>query len=115
MKPVCVITNKQSYMEYESTYKFLSNRRYHHSDKGCHIEMIIQKSPGRTNNNIMIKKYCKTHDIMCSKTGWEEGWYLGTNSRLLTAPTEKLRVCIKCRKKFRVKKNTKVNICQSCH
>ena len=26
-------------------------------------------------DTIAITKICKTHNVLCSKTGWELGWY----------------------------------------
>lgn len=64
----------------ETPYKvedYLQHNRYHHSMKGCECEMRIRR---RDNHNIAINKFCITHNILCSKTGWELGWYLGRKS-----------------------------------
>ena len=77
--------------------KYLEHKRFHDSQKGCDIEMIIKKtSDGR---GLMINRICKTHNINCSKTGWEIGWYLGKNSKLglYTA------ICCDCGKETRTK------------
>ena len=73
--------NPEGYAEY------LENEHYHHEDKGCEIVMIaitptnwkpfIAKKP----KGILINKFCKTHRKMCSKTGWELGWYSGEDCR----------------------------------
>lgn len=57
---------------------YLPHEKYHSFLKGCECEMKITRSD---NHNISVHKYCKTHGVMCSKTGWELGWYQGTNSR----------------------------------
>lgn len=61
--------------------KYLPHERYHSFLKGCKCTMKITRSD---NHNISIHKYCKTHGVMCSKTGWELGWYQGTNSRTVS-------------------------------
>lgn len=60
---------------------YLSNKHYHHSDKGCQIEMTIEMGnrPGEPSLPGVVKK-CLTHNCICSKTGWEKGWYQGTPS-----------------------------------
>jgi hypothetical protein len=62
---------------------YLKNNKYHHSVKGCKIEMMIGRSKNFNNNNATIMKWCKTHKKYCSKSGWELGWYQGTYSPLL--------------------------------
>ena len=54
------------------------NDKFHYSEKGCDIEMRIEKR----NERLGLFKYCKTHKVLCSKTGWELGWYQGTKSTL---------------------------------
>ncbi len=64
------------------------NDKYHHSLKGCDIEVIVEV----VNENVRVNKYCKTHQILCSKTGWELGWYMGTKSVII----EKAEYCLNC-------------------
>ena len=63
---------------------YLSNEHYHSFLKGCDCEMIIKEKDGYgkffDSKNMYVNKYCKTHKVMCSKTGWEIGWYQGTKS-----------------------------------
>lgn len=86
--------------------KYLKHKRFHDSEKGCDIEMTTKKS---SDGYVIINRFCKTHNVTCSKTGWEIGWYLGDNSKLglYTA------VCCDCGKEIRTKA---INFkrCSSC-
>jgi len=64
---------------------YLENEHYHHSDKGCQIEIAIEMGtrPGELPCPGVVKK-CLTHSCVCSKTGWEKGFYNGTDSRIPT-------------------------------
>jgi len=55
---------------------YLSNPLYHHKDKGCDTRLY------KTNigDSLVYNKECLTHNVNCSKTGWEMGWYGGTKS-----------------------------------
>jgi hypothetical protein len=60
---------------------YLHHSRYHSFLKGCECEMRIipnKRCDGYEDN--AVNKYCKTHKVMCSKTGWEIGWFHGTKS-----------------------------------
>ena len=71
---------------------FLDNKHFHHTEKGCRVEMIevVASSGDRA-----INKICKTHNKRCSKTGWEIGWYMGTRS------DDKSRICRNCKQEFK--------------
>lgn len=89
---------------------YLPHERFHSRDKGCDIEMVVMigdsihsyyKSP-------VVSRICHTHNVRCSKTGWEWGWYLGTSSKFKYKSCEKCghpfnyqhesaRYCSKCR------------------
>ncbi len=88
--------------------QYLSHNKYHHSKKGCKIEMLIGKSKDLNNNNVTIMKWCKTHKKMCSKTGWELGWYQGNYSPILESPEKNYKLTfVKCscgRKHLKAKK-----------
>lgn len=58
--------------------KYLKNKHYHHSEKGCKIEMGIEygNRKGELPQPGVVKR-CLTHNVVCSKTGWEKGWYAG--------------------------------------
>jgi len=60
---------------------YLENEHYHHSDKGCQIKMeiIMGNRPGEIPYPGVIKR-CLTHNVICSKTGWEKGWYGGNKT-----------------------------------
>ena len=66
--------------------EYLKNDKYHSSDKGCDCEIIEEKGKiysktRNENNNIAVLKYCKTHNVLCSKTGWELGYFHNSNSK----------------------------------
>ena len=70
----------------EGADEYLSHEHYHSFLKGCDCEIVlknIKRNGNFPNETVMVNKYCKTHKVMCSKTGWEVGWYGGTktNSR----------------------------------
>lgn len=86
---------------------YLYHDKFHHTDKGCKCEMRKSSSE---ECNLHITKYCLTHDKTCSKTGWELGWYLGTNSRVLFDDTINCKRCGKT-----VLKMTRVHkYCHEC-
>lgn len=60
---------------------YCKDEHYHSFLKGCDCEMIIKRN--EFDDFALVNKFCKTHQVMCSKTGWELGWYRGTNSRAL--------------------------------
>jgi hypothetical protein len=57
---------------------YLPNEHFHHRCKGCEVKMEKNRVD---DENVIINKICQTHNIKCSKTGWELGWYLGYSSR----------------------------------
>lgn len=64
-------------MQEENGSKKELNQHCHSSAVGCVMTRIIgAKWCGKNVENY----YCLTHDKLCTKTGWELGWYLGTNS-----------------------------------
>lgn len=75
-----------------------NNEKFHFSDKGCDIEMRLEKNE----DCYGLYKYCKTHKVLCSKTGWELGWYQGTKSVIDV-------YCINCNKKIQ-----HGNFCKHC-
>lgn len=70
---------EESYFNSPYYHDFLSHERFHHSEKGCQVEMCKAVS---NDNHLSITKKCLTHNVECSKTGWELGWYLGTENRI---------------------------------
>lgn len=60
--------------------EYLENKHFHSFLKGCECEMKIIPASTLYKTNVLINKYCKTHGVMCSKTGWEIGWYGGSKS-----------------------------------
>ena len=78
-KPMLVNFNREVY--YPDCYvEYLSHPKYHHSDKGCNCVVQILQREGSTRSVINI--LCLTHNIMCSRTGWEIGWYMGEDSQV---------------------------------
>ena len=94
--------------------KYLSNDKYHHSLKGCDCEIAIKQSTTYKQDdkyyNLMINKKCKTHNVMCSKTGWELGYYMGTNSSIL----DRYFNCKKCGCEFIVNIHSRLVYCKKC-
>ena len=73
--------------------QYLDNEHYHHSDKGCDVEVLVltdKRNDGKGNKS--VNKICHTHSKVCSKTGWELGWYMGTESKTLFRE----RTCVIC-------------------
>ena len=69
----------------EGADEYLSHEHYHSFLKGCDCEIVlknIKRNGNFPNETVMVNKYCKTHKVMCSKTGWELGWNQGTKSTL---------------------------------
>lgn len=60
----------------------LDNDKFHHTEKGCDMELKPHKA---NDGNWSQEYYCHTHSVLCSKTGWELGWYQGTNSNEIYA------------------------------
>lgn len=64
-------------MQDERDLRNESNQHFHSSAKGCSLTQIHgAKWSGKDIENY----YCLTHGVICTKTGWELGWYLGTKS-----------------------------------
>lgn len=85
--------NKYNSLNYKD---YLTHERFHHSEKGCEVEIIASKREG----NYAVLKFCKTHNVLCSKTGWESGWYQGEE----TAKTDQIiSHCIVCGKEIILK------------
>lgn len=71
--------------------EYLPNEHYHSFLKGCDCEIrIFSGVRGDDKENKSVQKYCKTHGVLCSKTGWELGWYLGTRSQYPAPPQNRL-------------------------
>ena len=69
---------------------YLLNDKYHSFLKGCECEMrIVSGVRGDDKENKAVNKFCKTHNVLCSKTGWEIGWFHGTKS--VNPAPEKIR------------------------
>lgn len=85
----------------------INNEHYHHSLKGCDIEVKI--SNGDFGNCKEV--YCKTHKVLCSKTGWEYGWYTGNNNRIYKDFL--ISNCVMCGKEIESKYGTRL-YCDKC-
>ncbi|MDA3803159.1 MAG: hypothetical protein PF488_04720 [Patescibacteria group bacterium] len=88
--------------------EILTNEHYHHQDKGCNVKIRISRNK---RGDRCKEVYCHTHKVLCSKTGWEYGWYSGTNNRLY----EDLITtnCIICGKELESKNGNKL-YCSDC-
>lgn len=65
----------------------------------------------RIDNSVLELVYCKTHKIMCSKSGWELGWYLGTRSIDLMFKNK--AICLMCKKEFYCRTSSQ-KYCKTC-
>lgn len=87
----------------------LEHEKYHHSYKGCEIEMkLMSKYNGKSKT--VVNKFCKTHNILCSKTGWELGHYQGTQSKGLM----RVHYCQMCGKEIH-SHQPRVYFCKECY
>ena len=75
------------------------NDKFHHSLKGCEIELSLVKS-GRSDEDkiLSLSKYCKTHNKKCLRSGWEIGWWQGKCNEHQLYPVE--ISCLNCGDKF---------------
>lgn len=89
---------------------FLNNDKFHHSHKGCLVEMRLNKAE---KGNLSINKICLTHNKTCSKTGWELGWYMGTNSRMAWGAGKYTKKCAKCKTEYLAKARNQ-KYCYKC-
>lgn len=71
-----VILHEEDYYNAEGYADFLPSSEFHHSDKGCKIEMlkVWRGRPGEEKVEVIIKR-CLTHGVDCHKEGWEIGHY----------------------------------------
>lgn len=75
---------------------YLKNPHYHHSDKGCKIEMGVEYGNRKGEISMPgVVKRCITHNKFCSKTGWEKGW----DSKGRTD----INICVDCGKEINSK------------
>ena len=86
---------------------FLSNKKFHDIRKGCNVISFQE----RADKGILELKKCLTHNVICSKTGWEDGWYMGTKSKEL--PSKYKRKCKGCQEIFFTNKNNQY-YCNKC-
>lgn len=86
---------------------YLSNEKFHDSKKGCDIKMITKKSSD--GKYVAVSRFCKTHNVICSKTGWELGWYMGTESKKTIQEFN----CIICGKPI-YSSNCNIRYCKEC-
>lgn len=87
----------------------LSNIHFHSEHKGCEMTFdYINTNIGGT----LINCYCHTHNVRCSKTGWELGWYAGTFNKDVYKPrSHKFSTC-SCGRKYFDKGN---GMCRFCY
>jgi len=103
-----VILHTEDYYNESGYADFLSNEEFHHSDKGCQIEMKVVKRgrPGERKVEVVIK-HCLTHGVDCHKEGWQIGHY---NKVRLTCDcgkelTGRNVYCNDCKKRLRKERN----------
>ncbi len=62
----------------------MNKDKFHSHDRGCKLLQInLKRSDVKDPHGEMECVYCETHEVLCSKTGWEMGWYQGTESKKL--------------------------------
>lgn len=88
----------------DSYADFLNNEHFHHSDKGCEIQMSVRMGGRPGEKKIpMIYKKCLTHNVDCYKEGFEIGFFGGKK-------TDNTNLC-KCGNEPMTKKST---YCEEC-
>ncbi|MEI6529662.1 MAG: hypothetical protein WCN88_04715 [Candidatus Falkowbacteria bacterium] len=88
-----------------------NDEHYHHSLKGCNCEIKIGKSKD-IQSVIYYYKVCHTHNVECSKTGWELGWYQGKKSQ--TSVKFEYNGLCKCGRHFINNTPLKLGLCPYC-
>lgn len=82
----------------------LDNPKYHHSKKGCDVFMYYKQGE----RGFPVLKYCLTHNVVCSKTGWETGWYNGECSKDIWVDDFYINKCKICGNDFKARNH---NMC----
>ena len=80
----------------DNLFSCLKHPRYHSTLCGCSCEMISIPTDCR---GLIINKRCLTHDVMCSKSGWELGWWAGTDTKAINPVAFDYKIC-ECGRKF---------------
>ena len=99
--------------EYPLNNEHLCDCHYHHSGKGCEMEARFDSKLTLGSNANIEYWYCRTHNLYCSKTGWELHWYNGTNTRDLRVQRFRRR-CRKCGEWLETNTRDNKYICQNC-
>lgn len=94
----------------ENLDDILTNPHFHHSLKGCICELVCFRA---SKSFSRLAKICHTHDIECSKTGWELGWYKGVNLQKFDA-TRTWTKCSVCGRKFQNSNDYNLDMCPYC-
>jgi hypothetical protein len=90
----------------DNVEQYLKDEHFHHSLRGCKCVVLpISAKDGNRIDNGVYKK-CLTHNVDCSKTGWELGHYLGNNNK----GTKEVTHTCECGKQFR----NKYGMCFDC-
>lgn len=71
----------QFFYDQDKEERLRKSDKFHSKSKGCNIRSYII----RDGKNIFRGKYCETHKKELSYTGWEIGFYRGTNSKALSS------------------------------
>lgn len=91
----------------DNLIEVLDNDKFHHTEKGCDMELRPHKA---NDGNWSQEYFCKTHNVLCSKTGWELGFYQGTKSEY--KPTLIISYCQTCGAKIESKSSRM--FCDKC-
>lgn len=92
--------------------------RFHHSRKGCKCEIVVEKVKNVKNvsdsfKNWAYTKYCHTHKVLCSKTGWELGWYMDEKAKKFSEGDKNWDDCA-CGNRFVNSYDEQLGMCHKC-
>ena len=90
---------------------YLENKYFHSEDKGCDLELVKRLGTRKGEPKVPGEyKVCHTHDTLCSKSGWELGFFMGSDSR---AYNRKLYHCLNCGREV-MSKALNFKYCKEC-
>ena len=108
-----LVTIMKFRQEYGFQEEHKDNEFYHHSRKGCEVDMRCDTEFTLTADRAMEYSYCKTHNCFCSKSGWLFHHNLGIDSLALNEKKVRCK-CKVCHEWFRDSIKTKYHICPNC-
>ena len=97
---------EEYYYNSPNMLEYLKDEHFHNSLKGCEVQMIVNRS---VEGDLSVNRICHTHNVTCSKTGWELGWYMGKDSRY----TNSVKYCLNCGREV-MSKALNFKYCKEC-